>query len=582
MRYFPVLLTLFFARVAAKDYNDNEKVPLYVNKVGPYANPHETYHYYQLPVCRPEKVVHKSLSLGQILEGDRMAESLYEIHFQHEKEKTPLCGKKKLSAEEVKQLVEAVEENYYFEFIIDDLPIRGYLGRLDEEGIFPHEHKVYLFTHHHFVIQFNGFNVISARIDVSQVPPLRLDTKMGDVDVEFTYSVSWEMTRQEYKDRHGEGDGFFSKKTMEIHWLSVINSTLLVFLLVGFVALILVSVVKRDLTQYNNEEDRKDEMLIDNGWKTVNTDVFRFPQNANLFCAIQGVGCQLLTIVVTILIIGSFNLINVHRHGLINTLAVAFYALTSGIAGYISASLYRKLNGDSWIWNINLTSALFAVPVFLVWAVSNSLSWAYQSTQALPYTTVIIIFLIWLLVGYPLTVVGGIMGKNFGGRYDAPCRTRNIPRELPLLPWYHSSGAFALVGGFLPFSAISVELYYIFATVWGHETYTLFYILLIVFVILLAVVACVSVALTYFQLAAEDYRWWWRSIIVGGSVGAFVMVYSVFFYFRRSEMSGLLQTTEYFGYVTLVCYAFSLALGTVSFMASHKFVRYIYASVKND
>ena len=29
---------------------------MYVNKVGPYFNPHETYHYYQLPVCRPEKV----------------------------------------------------------------------------------------------------------------------------------------------------------------------------------------------------------------------------------------------------------------------------------------------------------------------------------------------------------------------------------------------------------------------------------------------------------------------------------------------------------------------------------------------
>jgi hypothetical protein len=74
------------------------------------------------------------------------------------------------------------------------------------------------------------------------------------------------------------------------------------------------------------------------------------------------------------------------------------------------------------------------------------------------------------------------------------------------------------------FSAISVELYYIFATVWGHETYTLFYILLIVFIILLTVVACVSVALTYFQLAGEDYRWWWRSVIVGGFVYLLIIV----------------------------------------------------------
>ncbi len=32
---------------------------VYVNKVGPYANPQETYHYYSLPVCRPTKVKKK-------------------------------------------------------------------------------------------------------------------------------------------------------------------------------------------------------------------------------------------------------------------------------------------------------------------------------------------------------------------------------------------------------------------------------------------------------------------------------------------------------------------------------------------
>ena len=32
------------------------------------------------------------------------------------------------------------------------------------------------------------------------------------------------------------------------------------------------------------------------------------------------------------------------------------------------------------------------------------------------------------------------------------------------------------------------------------------------------VTACISVALTYFQLSGEDYRWWWRSIFSSGSV----------------------------------------------------------------
>ena len=59
---------------------------------------------------------------------------------------------------------------------------------------------------------------------------------------------------------------------------------------------------------------------------------------------------------------------------------------------------------------------------------------------------------------------------------------------------------YMVVGGFLPFSAISVELYYIFSTLWGREQYTLYGILFLVFIILLSVAANISIALTYFQV----------------------------------------------------------------------------------
>jgi len=55
------------------------------------------------------------------------------------------------------------------------------------------------------------------------------------------------------------------------------------------------------------------------------------------------------------------------------------------------------------------------------------------------------------LVGYPLTVIGGILGKNWANGFDAPCRTKNIAREIPSMPWYRSPLAHCVVGGFLPF-----------------------------------------------------------------------------------------------------------------------------------
>jgi transmembrane 9 superfamily protein 1 len=277
-----------------------------------------------------------------------------------------------------------------------------------------------------------------------------------------------------------------------------------------------------------------------------------------------------------------FNMFNVHHHGSIDITVIVLYALTSFISGCVSASMYQKFGGEAWLANVNITSALFTAPFVLVWAVVNTVAWIYGSTQALPWTTVTLLLIIWALMGYPLTVVGAQFGRHFGGSFDAPTRPKAICREIPDVPWFKSPLMHCLLGGFLPFSAISVELYYIFATLWGREQYTVYGILFIVYVILISVTICISVALTYFQLSAEDYRWWWRSVFSAGSTGLFVFVYALFYYTRRSNMSGALQTAEFFGYTTLACYAFFLMLGAVSFFASLKFVRYIYVNIKID
>ena len=54
-------------------YKDNEAVILWLNKIGPYHNPHETYSFYQLPFCKPPAVKGEPETreggLGEILEG---------------------------------------------------------------------------------------------------------------------------------------------------------------------------------------------------------------------------------------------------------------------------------------------------------------------------------------------------------------------------------------------------------------------------------------------------------------------------------------------------------------------------------
>ncbi|KAG8455382.1 hypothetical protein GDO86_001541 [Hymenochirus boettgeri] len=433
-------------------YKPGDQVMLYVNKVGPYHNPQETYHFYQLPVCAPQQIRHKSLTLGEVLDGDRMAESMYRISFQKNMEKETLC-EMKLSVSQVEELRKAIEELYYFEFVLDDIPIRGFLGYMEESGFLPHTHKIGLWSHLDFNIEYNDDRIIYANVSVRDVKPFSLDDVRETLSLTHTYSIRWSSSSVTY-ERRGDRlrDSSFFPKSLEIHWLSIINSMVLVFLLLGFVVIILMRVLKSDLARYNLDEEGSDDMEQgDNGWKIIHTDVFRFPPYRSLLCAVLGVGSQFLALGTGIIVMVLLGLFNVHRHGAINSAAILLYALTCCVSGYVSSNFYRQLGGDRWVWNIILTTSLFSAPFFLTWSVVNSVHWANGSTQALPATTILLLLTVWLLVGFPLTVIGGIFGKNSAGNLDAPCRTKNIAREIPRQPWYKSAPVHMAIGGFLPF-----------------------------------------------------------------------------------------------------------------------------------
>lgn len=64
--------------------------------------------------------------------------------------------------------------------------------------------------------------------------------------------------------------------TYEIHWLSIVDSFILVLLLVIFVAVLIVRLVRKDIAQIlmdKSELESKEEV----GWKKITNDVFRSP-----------------------------------------------------------------------------------------------------------------------------------------------------------------------------------------------------------------------------------------------------------------------------------------------------------------
>ncbi|KAK1575298.1 hypothetical protein Q3G72_004283 [Acer saccharum] len=580
-----ILVTLFSLQTCVRsDGSDHrfkvgDDVPLYANKVGPFHNPSETYRYFDLPFCSSAPVKEKKEALGEVLNGDRLVSAPYKLEFLSEKDSEIAC-KKHLSKEEVARFRNAVSKDYYFQMYYDDLPIWGFLGKVDKEGkTDPSEYKYYLFKHLQFDISYNKDRVveISVRSDPNAIVDL---TEDNEVDVDFMYSVRWKESDTAFEKRMEKYSQSSSlPHHLEIHWFSIINSCVTVLLLTGFLATILMRVLKNDFVKYAHDEETADDQE-ETGWKYIHGDVFRYPKFKSLIAAAVGSGTQLFTLSIFIFMLALVGVFYPYNRGALFTALVVIYALTSGIAGYTAASFYCQLEGTNWVRNLLLTGSLFCGPLFLTFCFLNTVAIAYNATAALPFGTIVVIFLIWTLVTSPLLVLGGIAGKNSKAEFQAPCRTTKYPREIPPLPWYRRTVPQMAMAGFLPFSAIYIELYYIFASVWGHRIYTIYSILFIVFLILLIVTAFITVALTYFQLAAEDHEWWWRSFLCGGSTGLFIYAYCLYYYHARSDMSGFMQTSFFFGYMACICYGFFLMLGTVGFRASLFFVRHIYRSIK--
>jgi len=589
-------------------YNEHDPVHVVVNKVGPFNNPTETYRYYSLPFCQthhvepgegddgaaPDKSVQGDRvgaerhhqRLGESIVGDRRETSPYEITFQDDVTYRVLCNTK-LTHEDVSKFREAIHNNWFFEMFVEDLPMWGYVGEIEGEDMILGEDEgsqTLLYPHLHFRLGMNERNIVAVTVTTEEKYWVAIPSdSLTPVDVQFSYSVEWyEEKDLLWKKRMSKYvENRFLPASFEIHWLSIVNSIVLVLLLTAFLVIIFIRVLKDDLSRYMDIEVDEDEA----GWKLIHGDVFRFPQFPIVFCAGTGTGLQLTASAFVIFALALTNTISTTRRGSILSSCVITYCLLSIVGGYSSVRLYQQMNGKQWVRCILTTASLFPGPLFVIFSYVNTTAVLHGSTSALPVGTIFTIIGLFLFLSLPLTVVGGIFAKNYASPdFGAPTRTTKVAREIPTeIPWYRSSKVQLLVvSGLLPFSAIYIELNYIFASMWGHQIYTLFGILFLAFSLLLIVTSFISITLLYFQLAREDHRWWWVTFFNGGAVGITIFFYSFIFFFHRSEMNGMLQGSFFFGYMAIVSYAFFLMLGSTSFFSCLAFVKYIYSRVKVD
>lgn len=202
--------------------------------------------------------------LGESIAGDRRETSPYELSFWDDVEWRLLC-KTTLGEKELTQFKEAIHNNYFFEMYIEDLPMWGYIGDFEDEDAILGEMEgvshTYLFPHLHFNVGVNNGQIVSIIVTTERDRRVDITNVHKPTTVQFSYSVEWfEDVELPWKMRMTRyADSRFLPGSFEIHWLSIINSFVLVLLLTAFLTIILMRVLKNDFSRYMDLDDENME-----------------------------------------------------------------------------------------------------------------------------------------------------------------------------------------------------------------------------------------------------------------------------------------------------------------------------------
>ncbi|KAL4510178.1 hypothetical protein ABPG72_010371 [Tetrahymena utriculariae] len=592
-----IILGLSILCLVLSSENQNKQLNIYVNNIAPLDNPSETYKYYTLPFIRPKEEIKSDQTFSQSLSGDRIYHSPYNSIIGQDVTET--LGSRNYTKQELQQFIDAIENVFYAEFYVEQFVVHDLIGKFeqDENGTLSYYLKTYIQFNVYLdksqskdnpvILYANITNFYDTNLDglyYQQIPSFRDGEEQEEI--QFFYSVFYYYAN--IQDIDYEKDNVFdsqdqqeSDQNPQIHWFSIILSFLLVVLLVLLVCLVLARILKKD---FSLSSDIESDYSVEIGWKLIRTEALMPPVHKLILSGFLGNGLQFIFLVINLIFFGILGLYYNSQKGNLKQVGVFLYSFTGIFNGYYSAKYYKYFGGKHWALNFIFSCGLFPFSLLLVFSIVNSYAWYKQSTSAIPAEAVFLVILIFLIIFVPLTLAGTITSRVKTSE-SLPNVGSSMPRlykPVPKKKMYQTAFIHFLIGGLLPFSSIYLELKQIFNSIWGHQTYHLYGIICIAFVLFLAVQACVSIGLTYYQLNAMDYNWWWKSFSYGGSTSIFIGLYVIFYYWKVSTMHGTLQFLMYFGYMILFCIVLFMMLGSVSFLASLKFVRYIYNNGKMD
>ena len=174
----------------------------------------------------------------------------------------------------------------------------------------------------------------------------------------------------------------------------------------GMVAVIMLRILHRDLTRYNNEQLSEEEAKEETGWKLIHGDVFRPPQHGAWLSVLVGTGVQVFAMTLVTLIFAALGFLSpANRGGLMSALLLLFVFMGT-VAGYWSTRLYKMFQLTEWRMNTLITALFFPGLMFSVFFILNLFVWHEKSSGAVPFGTLVSLLVLWLGISVPLVYLG--------------------------------------------------------------------------------------------------------------------------------------------------------------------------------
>ena len=515
----------------------------------------------------------------------------------------------------------------------------------------PDTGKTYLHNHVMLVIRFHsgdngkntivGFEVYPRSVSDYHCPGASKTYEQYEITIPedeneltylpFTYSVYW---REEFEvDWNHRWDYFLNsgelsdEQSSQFHWMSFANSVIIVLSISLITLIIYIGVMHTDK---NNPHSNKFMINIEgigaedvlNNDKYSKNSVYMVAKDwiqngkPDLF-SLKGLivlvsfGVQFLfTVIGSLTISCSMNKLHNVRNSVL-TMAILCFVIGAFMASFVGTRLSivsktRRFNANYFGDNKNFKCREKFSPIFAIICGSslpgmimistfllNSIVWAHDSTNALPFKTIVFFISVYFIVCIPLSLFGGIVANNIplpqywlSGITIDESDSKNNKLFLPKSPNKFNPlvNCGIYLCGVFPLLVIYVEMQYVYKSLWLEKTtFYYFYGFLFLSIILLCVLTMeISVIGSYLlmRFCFEDKvvrnNWRWKCFEMGFSGGVYMELYSLYYIFAVLNIHGFSSILISICYSLLFNIMCGLGLGALSYLTASWFINKIY------